>query len=77
MKVCPMCGSRNVRIIDMEISFIVLCDDCGFTPDKGGTTVSEAIEIWNDSDCTHKIVNAKNKISAGKLAGKRRKLDGN
>lgn len=77
MKVCPKCESRNVRIIDMETSFIVICDDCGFTPNHGGITVAEAIEIWDNTECQEKIVGVKNKISAGKLAGKRRKLDGN
>jgi len=77
MKVCPKCGSRNVRIIDMEESFIVICDDCEFTPNHGGLTVADAIEIWNNTICEDRIINAKNKISAGKLANKRRKLDGN
>ncbi len=44
---CPMCGSKNVKSLEVNCSYIVACDDCKIETVRFDSE-AEAIKAWND-----------------------------
>ena len=44
---CPMCGSKNVKSLKVNCSYIVACDDCKIETIRFDSE-AEAIKTWND-----------------------------
>ena len=43
---CPMCGSKNVKSLEVNCSYIVACDDCKIETVRFDSE-AEAIKAWN------------------------------
>lgn len=50
LKICPDCGSTRVVLKARAGygTFYYVCKKCGYTPEKIGNSLVEAITIWND-----------------------------